>query len=336
LLPVAILAINEPGSALRVITNFHTPLFLDILLKITYLCYNVISCIMLKSMTGYGKTVCDLSNKKVTIELRSLNSRQLDLNTKIAHLYREKEHIIRNDISTLMERGKIDLSMYMESTGAEKTPLINKEVVRNYYSQLSTINEELAIASEDHFLEIILRLPETLRTATEELDEKEWNAVHEALRATIDKANEFRKQEGAVLEKDIRKRVTLIRETVGKVDEPEAKRLETIKARIRQNLSDFIPRDAVDQNRFEQELIYYIEKLDITEEKVRLKNHCQYFIQTIDKEEYPGRKLGFISQEMGREINTIGSKANDSDIQQLVVAMKDELEKIKEQLLNVL
>jgi len=291
---------------------------------------------MLISMTGFGKAICELGSKKLTIEIKSLNSKQLDINSRMPGFYREKEIEVRNLISKKLERGKIDFAMYAEVTGTENNSVINAELVKAYYHQLAKVSEELGIDNKSELLQIVMRLPDTLKTEREELDENEWLDVVKFIEAALDELIKFRIQEGRALEKDIVERIEIIKDLLQKIDPLEKQRIERFKDRLRQNLRELSENDEYDENRFEQELIFYLEKLDITEEKVRLANHCEYFVKNVNKDETVGKKLGFISQEMGREINTLGSKANDSDMQKLVIKMKDELEKIKEQLLNVL
>ncbi|HAM98224.1 MAG TPA: YicC family protein [Marinilabiliales bacterium] len=291
---------------------------------------------MLISMTGFGKAICELGSKKLTIEIKSLNSKQLDINSRMPGFYREKEIEVRNLISKKLERGKIDFAMYAEVTGTENNSVINAELVKAYYHQLAKVSEELGIDNKSELLQIVMRLPDTLKTEREELDENEWLDVVKFIEAALDELIKFRIQEGRALEKDIVERIEIIKDLLKQIDPLEKQRIERFKDRLRQNLRELSENDEYDENRFEQELIFYLEKLDITEEKVRLANHCEYFVKNVNKDETVGKKLGFISQEMGREINTLGSKANDSDMQKLVIKMKDELEKIKEQLLNVL
>jgi len=290
---------------------------------------------MLLSMTGFGKTTCTLKNKKLTIEIKSLNSKQLDLNSRVPADYREKEMDIRNMLSNKIIRGKVDFSIYTEVCNTEAPTEINTEIVKAYYRKLSQIADELKLNSSIELLSIAMRLPDAMKTDHEELDEQDWITL---LNATEDAANQliaFRKQEGIALAKDIADRIRNIQNLLAKVPEYETARIDRIKERIRKDLNEFIKIENINKDRFEQEMIFYIEKLDITEEKVRLANHCKYFLDTMEKEA-SGRQLGFIAQEMGREINTLGSKANDSEMQKIVVCMKDELEKIKEQILNVL
>ncbi|TCO03637.1 YicC/YloC family endoribonuclease [Natronoflexus pectinivorans] len=291
---------------------------------------------MIKSMTGFGKAVCDLPTKKVHVEIKSLNGKQLDLNLRIPVLYRDKEHEIRNLIAGRLQRGKVDLTMVVESLMPDNLPQINKTVFQDYYNQLSSISEELNIGGSSDFIRTIMMLPDVLKTGQASLDEKEWADIKDTIEAAIECIDGYRSQEGHALQEDITIRLDSIEDSMNQVLPFETQRLERIKSRIRENLTEVVDSNKIDENRFEQELIYYIEKLDITEEKVRLKNHLDYFKETMGEEQPVGKKLAFISQEIGREINTLGSKANDADLQRLVIKMKDELEKIKEQTLNVL
>jgi uncharacterized protein (TIGR00255 family) len=291
---------------------------------------------MIVSMTGFGKAVCELETKKITIEIKSLNSKQLDVYSRIPGFYKEKEIEIRNIISKKIIRGKVDFGMYAEITGIENSSIINTELVKGYFKQLSEISDSLDIDNKNELLPIVMRMPDILRTERSELDEEEWKIVRKSVDKAIDELIEFRKQEGIALKADIIKRIKNILDFLKQIEPFEKQRLNHTKERLRNNLKELASSDEIDENRFEQELIFYLEKMDVTEEKVRLANHCEYFIKTINNNEPIGKKLGFISQEIGREINTLGSKANDSDMQKLVILMKDELEKIKEQLLNVL
>ncbi|MBE9467299.1 MAG: YicC family protein [Bacteroidetes bacterium] len=291
---------------------------------------------MLKSMTGYGKSVCELENKKVTIEIKSLNSKQLDVSVRMPSYYKEKEIFLRNEISKQLSRGKIDASIFVESINTTNTPVINQAVVKNYYEQLQNISNDLNLSDENDILSVVMGLPDTLKVEKQKLNQEEWNTVFEEIKHAIMECDEFRIQEGDALEKDIIKRIYNINNLLSEVDVFEHQRIDKIKKRISDNLHEFVETEKIDNNRFEQEVIYYLEKIDITEEKVRLKNHCNYFLETANSEDPIGKKLGFITQEIGREINTLGSKANNLDIQKLVIQMKDELEKIKEQVLNVL
>jgi uncharacterized protein (TIGR00255 family) len=287
---------------------------------------------MVKSMTGFGKHVSELPDKKITVEVRSLNSKQLDLNVRIPGVYREKELELRSEVGRLVERGKVDLSIYSESTGTEKSVSINRSLALNYYNELQALGGELGEKPQD-MLSIIVKMPDVLRPEKQELDENEWAGVKAAVDKALQAFNQFRDDEGRVLAKDFEERVGTIMTLLDEVIELDRQRIPSVRERLLKAVAEL--GEKIDQNRFEQELIYYIEKLDITEERLRLRTHCEYFLKTM-KEASSGRKLGFITQEIGREINTIGSKANDAGIQKLVVRMKDELEKLKEQLLNVL
>lgn len=291
---------------------------------------------MILSMTGYGKAVCELPNKKISIEIKSLNSKQLDLNLRLPNLYREKELEVRNDIAQRAIRGKIDALIFVESQNSDRTAQINTSVIETYYEQLHAVAEKLGQADRTDFLRIIMPLPDTVRIEQQELDETEWAAIKSSIAVAIDNFISFRKQEGVALETDLRKRIDLIEAYSREIPQYESGRIEKVRAKIQKSLEELIDKSRIDNNRLEQEMIFYIEKLDINEEKVRLANHLKYFVETMEKEDQPGKKLGFIAQEIGREINTLGSKANEANMQKLVIQMKDELEKIKEQILNVL
>lgn len=291
---------------------------------------------MIRSMTGFGKAVCELPTKKIHIEIKSLNSKQLDLNTRIPTIYREKELDLRSELARQLQRGKVDITLFVESITPDKITQINEQVILNYYEQLSSIAGKMGIQNNTDFLRVILPLPDTLKVEQTELDETEWSRVLEDINKAIAAFDQFRLQEGKMLEADLKQRAQIIASLLEQVPEYEKARIERIKGRIRENLSELADKTKIDDNRFEQELIYYIEKLDISEEKVRLENHIKYFFETLNENEPVGKKLAFITQEMGREINTLGSKANDTDLQRLVIQMKDELERIKEQALNVL
>lgn len=290
---------------------------------------------MIKSMTGFGKGEASFGTKKITVELRSLNSKQLDLNIKLPALYRQSETELRNLAAQRLQRGKVDLFVSVESQQVETSAHINREIFREYLRQL---NDALAFsgidADYDAMLPVLMRMPDVVSVEVERVTEEESAALMAAAADAVERLDAFRVQEGAVLIADLLRRVDLIERYREEVVPFEKARTKTIRARILDNLSKLGVE--VDRNRLEQEMIYYLEKLDITEEKVRLENHCRYFREVAAGEEAPGRKLGFIAQEMGREINTMGSKANESNIQILVVRMKDELEKIKEQVLNIL
>ncbi|WP_420570987.1 YicC/YloC family endoribonuclease [Kordia sp.] len=286
---------------------------------------------MIKSMTGFGKSVEQLPSKKITIELKSLNSKSLDLNARIPSYYREKELGMRKIIAKTLVRGKVDFSLYIEVTAEETSTVINKAVVKEYMKQLREIEPE---ANDVELLKMVVRMPDSLKTEREEIDEKEFEVIENALKHAISQLDEYRIAEGKVLEKDFLLRIQNISDLLQKVIDMDDERMISVKERLRRALDDL--KEQVDENRFEQELIYYLEKFDITEEKVRLANHLDYFSKSLHSADSNGKKLGFITQEIGREINTIGSKSNFAAMQQLVVQMKDELEKIKEQLLNVL
>lgn len=287
---------------------------------------------MIKSMTGFGKHVSELADRKITVEVRSLNSKQLDLNVRMPGPYREKELELRAEVARLLERGKVDLTLYVESSAAEKSVAINKGLAKTYYNELQALAGELGQQPED-YLSLIMKMPDVLKPEKQELDEQEWAEVKSAVEKAIAAFNKFREDEGRVLQKEFEDRISNITTLLDEVISLDQQRVPSVRERLQKAVADLS--DKIDQNRFEQELIYYIEKLDITEEKLRLRTHLEYFSKTMT-EESSGRKLGFITQEIGREINTIGSKANDAGIQKLVVRMKDELEKLKEQLLNVL
>jgi len=291
---------------------------------------------MIRSMTGYGKAECLLADKKLTIEIKSLNSKQLDVNTRLPSLYKEKEINIRQVIASELERGKVECSFYYELSGEAVSGTINEPVVKDYYQQLYRISGELGLQASLELLSTVMRMPDTIRTEKPELQETEWTLVEAALREALEQVNIFRKQEGESLDEDLRQRADAITRKLKEVELYEKERIDQVRERIGKHLEEFGLKESVDENRFEQELIYYIEKLDVSEEKVRLANHCKYFMETLEDSGPAGKKLGFISQEMGREINTLGSKANHKELQKLVVEMKDELERIKEQILNVL
>ena len=281
-------------------------------------------------MTGFGKHVIQLPSKKITIEIKSLNSKSLDLNARIPSTYREKELELRRTIAGSLVRGKIDFGLYIENTGAETSSEVNEVVVRQYMKQLGHI----VSGNEMGLLEIAMRMPDTMKTEREDIDEEEYKVIKESLEEALKEINIFRTEEGKVLEADFEARIGVLKSLLEQVALMDPDRLLTIRERLEKAVADL--KADLDTNRFEQELIYYLEKYDITEEKVRLLNHLDYFASTLKSEDSNGKKLGFISQEIGREINTIGSKANFAPMQQLVVQMKDELEKIKEQMLNVL
>jgi len=290
----------------------------------------------MKSMTGFGKAESTNDQRKFMIEIRTLNGKQADVIMKIPTAYKDKEPEIRNELINQLQRGKIELYITMEDEFDNTTTKFNEAAIKNYYRQLSGISERNHIPLPSDILNSIIRLPDTLKLERQVPDELEWQIQFEGIRQALRQVNNFRQQEGLALMEDISERIRLIETCIEEIEKIEPQRLDIIKNRLRQNLIEYIGENTIDQNRFEQELIYYLEKLDINEEKVRLRNHCVYFIQTMNEGDGVGKKLGFIAQEIGREINTIGSKANHADMQQIVIQMKDELEKIKEQLLNVL
>lgn len=291
---------------------------------------------MVQSMTGFGKATGEYNGKKLVVEVKSLNSKQLDISTRIVGTYRDKEIEIRNELSQALERGKIDLALYMENSGKESATQINPALFESYYLQIKSLAEQHSMEIPTNWFEIILRLPDVMKTETSELDENEWKQVKELLTTAIAQLKEYREQEGKSLEQVFRQRIEDIRNLLKEIEPFEAERIEKIKARLEENLQNISDKFDYNTNRLEQELIFYIEKLDVNEEKVRLRAHLDYFIQIMESETSPGKKLGFIAQEMGREINTLGSKSNHSEMQKIVVLMKDNLEQIKEQVLNVL
>jgi len=282
-------------------------------------------------MTGFGKASLQLPTKKITVELKSLNSKGLDLNTRMPSVYREMELGLRNQISQRLERGKIDFSLYIEVTGEETSSKINVPIVKGYINQMKAV---IPNADETELMKMAVRMPDALKTERDEIDENEWKEIQKVIDEALENIANFRKDEGVSLEKEFQARIGNILSLMNEAVSFDKERIETVKTRLRTALEEL--QVNVDENRFEQELIFYLEKYDITEEKVRLENHLNYFIETLAGTEANGRKLGFITQEMGREINTMGSKSNHSEMQKLVVMMKDELEKIKEQVLNVL
>jgi uncharacterized protein (TIGR00255 family) len=288
---------------------------------------------MIQSMTGYGKSVLQLPTKKVTIEIKSLNSKTLDLNVRIPSYYKEKELDVRKKLANELIRGKVDFSIFVEMTSDETSTIINPGVVKNYMQQLKSIVETDSKSDLD-LLKMAIHMPDALKTDREELDEKEWNLINTTADEAIKEIIQYRIDEAAALEDDFRQRIANIRTYLEEVKELDVERITNVKERLKKAIDDL--KVTVDENRFEQELIYYLEKLDINEEKVRLENHLNYFLQTLETEDSNGKKLGFIVQEMGREINTTGSKANFAPMQKAVIQMKNELEQIKEQILNIL
>jgi uncharacterized protein (TIGR00255 family) len=291
---------------------------------------------MIKSMTGYGIASFDTGGTKYTVEIKSLNSKFLELSLRLPKMFSEKEFQLRNDCSKQIERGKVNLSINVEQTGsAVKAAGIDKDLLKHYYEQLKAASTELGEPA-GNLLQLALGLPEVVKYEEDTVSEDEWKVVEKTFHQALAAFQQFRKDEGDVLEKDIKYRIGIILQNLAGVEVEEPKRVPVIRERLNQFLAEAAGVEVIDHNRFEQELIYYIDKLDITEEKIRLKSHCDYFLETLKAADANGKKLGFITQEIGREINTLGSKANDANIQKLVVGMKEELEKIKEQLLNVL
>ncbi|MDL2255444.1 YicC family protein [Parabacteroides sp. OttesenSCG-928-G06] len=290
---------------------------------------------MIQSMTGFGKVTAELASKKVTVEIKALNSKQLDLFTRIPGIYKEKEMELRSLLLQSLERGKVEFSVFVEYIGKDIPTRINLPVVESYYNQIKEISASLNIAEPADWFQSLLRLPESIKSDVAELDESEWLLILATVKDAIKQLQEFRIQEGEMLYKLFEKKIANIGDLLVEVEKYEGERIEKIKARIMENLEKVVEKD-YDKNRFEQEMIYYIEKLDINEEKSRLRNHLSYFLKTIKEGNGQGKKLGFIAQEIGREVNTLGSKSNHAEMQQIVVQMKDELEQIKEQVLNVL
>ena len=288
---------------------------------------------MIQSMTGYGKSVLQLPTKKVTIEIKSLNSKSLDLNVRIPSYYKEKELDVRKKLANELVRGKVDFSIFVEMTAGETSTIVNPGVVKNYIQQLKNMLETDS-NNELELLKMAIQMPDALKTEREELDENEWNLINQTVDEAVKEIIQYRIDEATALEDDFRTRIANIKSYLDEVKALDNQRIEFVKERLKKAIDDL--KVTVDENRFEQELIYYLEKLDINEEKVRLENHLNYFLQTLETEDSNGKKLGFIVQEMGREINTTGSKANFAPMQKAVIQMKNELEQIKEQILNIL
>ncbi len=290
---------------------------------------------MIQSMTGYGRSVCKIGAKQYCIEIKSLNHRQTDIGVKIPPYFREKEMSIRDVLLLHLQRGKIEL--YIGKESSEESELqINKQIVKKYYHQLDEISGDLNIKHQEPLISAILKLPDVITKQSPQLEQDEWDKIRESIEQAVQMLVSHRKDEGKAMEKDIRERIHFIKEHIKEISKFEPCRIEKIRDRIQKNLNEFLDHTNKDNERLEQEIIYYIEKLDINEEKVRLENHCEYFLDILQLNEPVGKKLNFIAQEMLREINTIGSKASDSDIQKIVITMKDELEKVKEQIMNIL
>jgi uncharacterized protein (TIGR00255 family) len=288
-------------------------------------------------MTGFGKAeyITD-KQRNVTVEIRTLNSKQADINVKLPNVYKEKELEIRNELINRLQRGKIELFVSLDGNAEDMQNRFDETVIKSYYDQLAKIAGDIHAALPVNILSDIIRMPEVIKSERKEVAESEWAKLFDGISAAIDEVNKFRTQEGIALASDMIARIHLIEAGSSNLEKFETQRIETIKNRLYQNLAEYVGENTIDQNRFEQELIYYLEKIDITEERVRLSNHCRYFLATLDENDVIGKKLGFLVQEIGRELNTIGSKANHADIQQIVIKMKDELEKIKEQTSNIL
>ena len=291
---------------------------------------------MIQSMTGYGKATYELADKTAIFEIKSLNSKQLDLYIRVPNGYREKEMELRNELINRIKRGKVEVNLNFEYREGKQATQINAAVVKDYFKQLKEISQEIGLPPHEPILQSILRLPEALNVEKHTIDPEETIKMMQALHHAINELDKFRSTEGAALARDITGRIHLIEGYLDQITPFEKERMEIMHSKLTNSLLDFIPQESIDKNRYEQEMIYYLEKLDISEEKTRLRQHCKYFVEVMAEPDQVGRKLGFVSQEIGREINTIGSKANHSGIQKLVVLMKDELEKIKEQLLNIL
>ena len=291
---------------------------------------------MMQSMTGYGKAVGTFQDKKITVEIKSLNSKFFDLKLKTPSFYREKDSVLQGILTKKLQRGKVDFSIFVDLPLLENSSKINHEKVESYYRDLQSLSKKLGIENNSQLFGIAMRMPDTMSSEKKELDKNEWIEVEKLVEEAIVDFKGFRAREGSDLQNEFGMRINTILDLLTKVESYEPERIETVKARIKSNLEEKIDSAKIDQNRFEQELIFYVEKFDINEEKVRLKAHCDYFLEVMKSETGQGKKLGFVSQEIGREVNTLGSKANHKEIQQLVVQMKDELEKIKEQVLNTL
>ncbi len=291
---------------------------------------------MIKSMTGYGKAIFENETESITVEIRTLNSKQTDINMRLSPQFKSKEPEIRNILNRNLIRGKIDFSLNYVSSGPSQAPEINEQIARHYFHQLQKIHRVTGQQENPDYLSVIAKMPDVFVAKEEEISDESWQNARKAIEEAVKKVNRFRTDEGKILEKDFIERVEAIIGLLGKVEPLEKNRIPRIKERIQKHLNEYLDDSGANPERLEQEMIYYIEKLDITEEKVRLKKHCDYFLKVMHEEENAGKKLIFIAQEIGREVNTLGSKANDAELQKVVVLMKDELEKIKEQLFNIL
>ena len=291
---------------------------------------------MIKSMTGFGKATGEINSKKITVEIKSLNSKQADISVRMPSFYKEKELPLRSVINKNLERGKIEFNLYAELLGGSSNFNLNTELFKKYYKEFSAAADEVNPDHNADLVAIISKMPDLLKAERTELDEEEWYGVFKIIEQALSEINEFRNTEGKSLETELTLRVNNISSLLKDVEQYEDERITTVRTKILSNLKEVVDESSINKDRFEQELIYYIEKYDVTEEKIRLAQHCTYFIETMNSTISEGKKLGFICQEMGREINTLGSKANHSELQKIVVQMKDELEKIKEQILNIL
>lgn len=290
---------------------------------------------MIHSMTGYGKAIAEISHKKITVEIKSLNSKQFDLYTRIPSIYKEKEISLRNDLSKILERGKVDLYFSVEELTQETDIRIDENRLKNYHTEIKNLSNLLEIDEPANWFEVLFKLPDVFKQEPEKLNEEEWKAVEQAINSAVSDLINFRFQEGEAIKTLLITKIHNIKKLTHELEKFEAERIEKVKSRI-QDALESLENITYDSNRMEQELIYYIERLDVNEEKTRLLNHLDYFLETIESDTSQGKKLGFIVQEIGREVNTLGSKSNHSEMQRLVVQMKDELEQIKEQILNVL
>lgn len=291
---------------------------------------------MLISMTGFGRANTEYKEKKIIIDIKTLNSKSTDITTRIPNFYREKEIALRKLLASELQRGKIDFCMFVEINGGETSTKFSDKIILNYYNQLKTLCDTNNIPISNDILSSIIRMPDVMTTNSENLNDEEWEYILISIKQAIEECKNFRQHEGNILAQDIISNLNSITELLSQVPQYEAERINVLKERLNHSLKEIVDTANIDANRYEQEIIFYLEKFDINEEKVRLKKHCDYFLQTLNSENFAGKKLGFIAQEMGREINTLGAKANHVEIQKLVIMMKDELEKIKEQILNVL